>query len=200
MPLPYCAGYIAILPGMIWSFEEQENQASLSQAPDFLVFPMILKRRYAVRIYVDADACPVKGIIVRLAKEFSIPVTMVSDTSHELQDGYSTVVTVDKSHDSADLALINLAGHGDIVVTQDYGVAAMALAKSCHPIHQNGVLYTSQNIDRLLFERHLGQKMRRSGKKTHRNHKRTAEDDRAFEKALFDLLCSLCGLRKDGQA
>ncbi len=152
-----------------------------------------------MRIYVDADACPVKEIIVKLAKQFSVQVIMVSDTSHELRDGYSTILTVDKSRDSADLAIINQVQCGDIVVTQDYGVAAMALAKNCHPIHQNGMLYTAQNMDRLLFERHLGQKMRRSGKKTHGNRKRTAEDNRAFEKALFALLGSLCGFRKDGQ-
>lgn len=150
-----------------------------------------------MRIFVDADACPVKEIIVRLAKQFSIPVTMISDTSHELSDGYSTIITVDKSHDSADLALINRVHSGDIVVTQDYGVAAMALSKCCYPIHQNGMLYTSQNIDRLLFERHLGQKIRRSGQKTHSTRKRTAQDDRNFEKSFYELLVSLCSQGKD---
>ena len=99
-----------------------------------------------MRIYVDADACPVKEIIVKQAKQFSVQVIMVSDTSHELRDGYSTIQTVDKSRDSADLAIINQVQCGDIVVTQDYGVAAMALAKNCHPIHQNGMLYTEMCI------------------------------------------------------
>jgi len=50
-----------------------------------------------MRILVDADACPVKQTVVRLAKERNIPVTMLIDTSHELNDGYSTIITVDKT-------------------------------------------------------------------------------------------------------
>lgn len=82
-----------------------------------------------MQILVDADACPVKGIIVKIARQYKLPVTMVIDTSHELNDSYSTVITVDKARDSVDIALINLVKTGDIVVTQDYGVAAMALGK-----------------------------------------------------------------------
>ena len=150
-----------------------------------------------MHIYVDADACPVKDIIVRLARQYSVPVTMVTDTSHQLHDGYSRIITVDKARDSADLALINLVHCGDIVVTQDYGVAALALSKHCHPIHQNGMLYTSQNMGRHLLEQHLGQKMRRSGKRIHGQRKRTPQDDRAFESAFCSLLISLCSPRKE---
>ena len=82
-----------------------------------------------MEIYVDADACPVKEIIVREAKKRKIPVTMVIDTSHELSDGYSRIITVDKARDSVDIKLINLVSPGDLVVTQDFGVAAMALGK-----------------------------------------------------------------------
>ena len=141
-----------------------------------------------MQIYVDADACSVREILVGEAKRRNIPVTMVTDTSHEIYDGYSRVITVDKARDSADLKLINLVQAGDIVVTQDYGVAAMALSKHAHPIHQSGMLYTSENMDRLLFERHLGQKVRRSGGRTRGARKRTAGDDRAFEQALCALL------------
>ena len=75
----------------------------------------------ATRILVDADACPVKEIILRMSKRREIPVTMVIDTSHELDDGYSTIITVDKGSDSADYAIANIATCHDIVVTQDYG-------------------------------------------------------------------------------
>lgn len=73
-----------------------------------------------MQILVDADACPVKQIIVRLAKEQNISVTMLTDTSHELNDGYSTVITVDKQADSVDFALMNILTRNDIVVTQDF--------------------------------------------------------------------------------
>jgi uncharacterized protein YaiI (UPF0178 family) len=126
----------------------------------------------------------VKGIIVKIAKQYRLPVTMVIDTSHELDDGYSTVIVVDKARDSADIALINLVRAGDIVVTQDYGVAALALGKKARAVNQNGLIYSDGNIDKLLFERHLGQKVRRAGGRTSNPRKRTPEDDMNFEKAF----------------
>ena len=141
-----------------------------------------------MQILVDADACPVKDIIVRIAKQYKLPVTMLIDTSHELEDGYSTVITVDKARDSVDIALINLVKADDIVVTQDYGVAAMTLGKKARAINQNGLIYSDKNIDRLLFERHLGQKVRRAGGRTANVKKRTKEDDERFEKAFISLI------------
>ena len=137
-----------------------------------------------MRIIVDADACPVKEIIIRVAKEIMIPVIMVMDTSHSWQNNDVEVVTVDKERDGADIALINLAKNNDIVVSQDYGVAALALGKGLKALNQNGLVFTSTNMDKLLFERHLGQKVRRSGGKTKNQRKRTQEDDERFEHAL----------------
>lgn len=141
-----------------------------------------------LRILVDADACPVKHIIVKAAREHGIQVLMFIDTSHVLNDGYSEVITVDKSADSVDIALVNRVTRGDIVVTQDYGVAALVLPKGADVLNQNGLVYTNDNIDRLLFERHLGQKVRRAGGRTGGPRKRTAEDDERFEKAFRFLL------------
>jgi uncharacterized protein YaiI (UPF0178 family) len=143
---------------------------------------------WIVRILVDADACPVKQIIIRLAKGNGIPVIMFTDTSHIIDDGYSEVVTVDKARDSADIALVNKAVKGDIVVTQDYGVAAMALSKGARALNQNGLVYSGENIDRLLFERHLSQKVRRSGNRVSGPRKRISEDDEKFESALRFML------------
>ena len=144
-----------------------------------------------MEIYVDADACPVKEIIVREAKKRKIPVTMVIDTSHELSDGYSRIITVDKARDRVDIKLINLVSPGDLVVTQDFGVAAMALGKRAAALNQNGLIYTSENMDRLLFERHIGQKVRRSGGKTGTMKKRTSKEDENFEISLKKLLNEL---------
>lgn len=141
-----------------------------------------------MQILVDADACPVKEIIVRVAKKQGIPVTMVIDTSHELYDGYSTIITVDKARDSVDIKLINLVKRDDIVVTQDYGVAAMALGKGAKALNQNGLIYSDNNIDRLLFERHIGQKVRRAGGRTGSMRKRTNENNEDFERVLLKLL------------
>ena len=141
-----------------------------------------------VQILVDADACPVKGIIIKIAKQNKLPVTMLIDTSHELNDGYSTVITVDKARDSVDIALINLVKAGDIVVTQDYGVAAMALGKKAKAVNQNGLIYNDGNIDKLLFERHLGQKVRRAGGRTTNARKRTKADDENFERIFQSIV------------
>ena len=141
-----------------------------------------------MRILVDADACPVKEIIVQEAKKRNIPVTMIIDTSHELNDGYSEVITVDKARDSVDIKLINILTSEDIVVTQDYGVAAMALGKKAKAINQNGLVYNDSNIDELLFSRFIGQKLRRAGKNTNTAQKRTKEDDENFREKFIRLL------------
>ncbi len=141
-----------------------------------------------MNILVDADACPVKEIIVRLAKKQKVPVVMLTDTSHLLNDGYSKVITVDKGRDSADIRLVNLAGSGDIVVTQDFGVAAMALAKGAKALNQNGMVYDDSNMDRLLFERALGQEMRRAGVRSGKFKKRSRQDDESFERVLSRML------------
>ena len=137
---------------------------------------------------VDADACPVKEIIVRIARREGLPVVMVMDTSHELRDGYSTTVTVDKARDSADMALIGRVESGDIVVTQDYGLAAMALSKAASVLNQNGLVYTNENIDQLLMDRHVGQKVRRGGGRTKGPRKRTHVDDESFTRSFEGML------------
>ena len=111
-----------------------------------------------MKIYVDADACPVVAIVEQIAKEYEIPVTLLCDTNHVLYSDYSEVVTVGAGADAVDFKLVSLCHKGDIVVTQDYGVAAMILGKGAYGIHQNGKWYTNENIDRMLMERHLAKK------------------------------------------
>lgn len=141
-----------------------------------------------MKILVDADACPVKDIIVVIASQKNIPVIMIIDTSHELNDGYSTIITVEKAKESVDMALINMVNSGDIVVTQDYGLAALALGKSAKVLNQNGLIYSNENIDRLLMERHMGQKIRRGGGRTKGPGRRTRKDDERFEKAFKHII------------
>ena len=141
-----------------------------------------------MQILVDADACPVKQIIVKIAKRLEIPVMMFIDTSHELNDGYSRIITVDKAADSVDYALMRRLTKEDVAVTQDYGLAAMALGKGAWAIHQSGLVYTNDNIEKLLMERHVSGKIRRAGGRTKGPAKRTIEDDARFEAAFEKLL------------
>jgi uncharacterized protein len=142
-----------------------------------------------MRILVDGDSCPVREIIVDVAQKLDIPVVMFVDTCHVIDDGYSQVVTVDRGRDSVDLALVNRASQGDIIVTGDYGLAALGLSRGAIPLTHQGHVLNAGNIDGHLFERYLGQKIRRSGGRTAGPRARKKEDDRAFEKALLGL-CS----------
>ena len=141
-------------------------------------------------VFVDADACPVTKITEQIAEKHNIPCVLLCDTNHVLFSSYSQVVTVGAGQDAVDLALINRCRKGDIVITQDYGVAALALGKGCYALHQNGLRFTDQNIDRLLYERAMGAKLRRSSSKNHLKgpRKRTKEDDEKFAAAFEKLL------------
>ena len=139
-----------------------------------------------MQIFVDADACPVVDIVEKIAKEYNVPVTLLCDTNHVLSSAYSEVVIVGAGADAVDYKLISICHKGDIVVSQDYGVAAMALGKGAYAIHQSGKWYTDDNIDQMLMERHLSKKARRS---SHKNHikgpkKRTEEDDERFAQSF----------------
>jgi len=142
-----------------------------------------------MRILIDADACPVVRLAENIAREFALPVTLLCDTNHVLTSDYSDIRVIGAGADAVDLALINLCGRGDVVVTQDYGVAALALGKGAKAIHQNGLIYTNDNIDRMLMERHLARKARMSGKHHFKGpKKRTAQDDLCFQEAFRSLL------------
>ncbi len=138
-------------------------------------------------VYVDADACPVKKIIVQQAKARGIAVVMLADTSHVLHDDYAQVITVPKGRDSVDFRLVTLLHAGDIVVTQDIGVAAMALGKGARCVNPNGLIYTNSNIDMLLYMRHENSRARRSGHYT-AVPARTKQDEDAFRRAFCALL------------
>ncbi len=146
-----------------------------------------------MRIYVDADACPVIPIVEQVAEKNNIAVTLLCDTNHVLDSDYSEVKIIRAGADAVDFALINLCGKNDIVVTQDYGVAAMALGKGAYAIHQSGKWYTDENIDQMLMERHLSKKARRASGKNHLKgpKKRTEEDDVRFKRSFEKLVMTI---------
>ena len=138
-----------------------------------------------MQIFVDADACPVVGIVEKIAEKYNISTTLLCDTNHVLTSDYSVIKVISAGADAVDIALINLCQRGDIVITQDYGVAALALGKGARAIHQNGRWYTDDNIDSLLMERYLAKKARRSSKHHLKGPaKRTEEDDRRFAESF----------------
>lgn len=146
-----------------------------------------------MKIFVDADACPVVKIIEKVAKKYNVGVTLLCDTNHILRSDYSEVKIIGAGADAVDFALVNMIKKGDAVVTQDYGVAAMVLTKGGHCIHHSGKIFTDENIGGLLMDRHLSKKARLSKAKHHIKgpKKRTAEDDKRFEKSFEALIARL---------
>ena len=143
-----------------------------------------------MRIFVDADACPVVRQVEEIAKCNGIPVTLLCDTNHVLHSRYSEVQVIGAGADAVDFALVGLCQKSDIVVTQDYGVAAMILGKGAYGIHQSGKWYTNENIDQMLMERHLSKKARNSKKRNHLKGpaKRTPKDDERFRDSLEKMI------------
>ena len=137
-----------------------------------------------MRIIVDADGCPGKILIEKAAKENSIELIMYCDLNHVLNSDYASIRYVDSGFQSVDMKVANEAKSKDIIITQDFGVAAMVLAKGAYAIGPKGHIYDNDNIDKLLFERHMSGKLRRSGGKTFGPKKRTVEDD---EKLYYNL-------------
>lgn len=146
-----------------------------------------------MRLLIDADGCPVVKISAQVAAEWGIETIALCDTAHQMnQDGLRTIV-IDRGNDAVDFAIVNLLNPGDLVVTQDYGLAAMALARGGLAIRQDGLEYTSENIDALLLSRHTAKKIRMAGGRLKGNPKRTAAEDDNFAQALRQLLGRMTG-------
>jgi uncharacterized protein YaiI (UPF0178 family) len=141
-----------------------------------------------MRILIDADGCPVVGIAVNAGSGAGIECIIICDTAHvyELED--AKTVTVSKGADSADFALVNMLEAGDIVVTQDYGLAAMALARKGIPLTHNGLIINELNIESLLEQRHISKKIRSAGGRLKGPSKRIPEQDKAFLSSLERLI------------
>ncbi len=143
-----------------------------------------------MRVLVDADGCPVVDICIRLSDKYGCECHIFCDTSHEFSSDIATVHTVTKGADSADFELTNFAKKGDIVVTQDYGLASMALSRGAVVINQDGLEYTSDNIDGLLFARYTAKKIRNAGGRLRGAPKRSRVQDCDFEKKLSEIIFS----------
>lgn len=146
------------------------------------------KAGIGMQLWIDADACPVVDIAIRVACRHQVEVTLVCDDAHWMQREGARTITVARGADSADLMLVNLVHKGDAVVTQDYGLAALCLARGARPMDQNGRIYDESNIDSLLGMRHISKKVRRAGGRLKGPAKRTKEQDEWFEQALERLL------------
>ena len=141
-----------------------------------------------MKLLIDADACPVTRIAVELARKYLTECILLCDTAHVLELPGAETLVFDKGADSVDFALVNRVSAGDIVVTQDYGLASMCLARNALVLHQDGWQYTKDNIDGLLFQRHSSREYRAAGGRTRGPSKRKPSQDKDFRAALEKLL------------
>jgi uncharacterized protein YaiI (UPF0178 family) len=142
-----------------------------------------------MRILIDADGCPVINAAVRLAREKNLECIIICDSSHIFEIAGVKTLTVSKGPDSVDFTLVNLMHAGDIVITQDYGLAAMCLSRKGIPVSQNGLVYDDSNMDALLFSRYASTKIRKSGGRIKGPSKRTSDQDLQFEATFKRLIC-----------
>ena len=141
-----------------------------------------------MKVLIDGDACPVVDIAVTLCRQQEIQCLLLCDTAHEMHREGAETLVFDKGADSVDYALVNRVESGDIVITQDYGLASMCLARGARVMHQDGWEYTQYNIDALLFQRHASREYRAAGGRTKGPAKRKNSQNQAFEDALRRLL------------
>lgn len=137
---------------------------------------------------IDADGCPVVNEAIATAKRLGIECLLLCDTSHHFEREGAQTLIFSKGADSVDFALVNLVQPGDVVVTQDYGLAAMCLARGVRILNQDGMEYTADNIDALLLARHTAKKIRNNGGRLKGPPKRTANQNKTFQLVLEKLL------------
>ena len=148
-----------------------------------------------MKILIDADACPVVDITIETGRKYGVKTIIFCDEAHKIDKSYAETVYVSQGNDSVDFVLLRSTEQGDIVVTQDFGLASMVLAKKAAALNQNGLIYNQFNIDQLLFTRHISKKIRNNGGRTKGPKKREKSDDENFEKSLGTLLKKSEGIR-----
>lgn len=144
-----------------------------------------------MRIFIDGDGSPVKDTTIDVALTYSLDVVIVTSIDHYSLKEYPknvSFVYVDKGADAADYKIVQLIDKGDILVTQDYGLASLVLPKGVRVLHQLGYEYTGENMDGLLEQRYFSAKVRKSGGRTKGPKAFTQDDREKFRAKLVTLI------------
>ena len=144
-----------------------------------------------MRILIDADGCPVVNETIKVAHKFNLESIIFCDTSHNFDEKNIKVIVVSKGIDAVDFAILNNIEKGDIVITQDYGLASLVLSRNSYAINQSGMVYTNENIDELLYSRYISKKMRNSGARIKGPKKRDKSQDIIFKENLEKLVLNI---------
>jgi len=141
-----------------------------------------------MRLIIDGDACPDKDSISRIALKYDIDMYVFIDYAHVLEDNYYKIITCEVGHDSVDMAIVNFVSQGDLVITQDYGLAGLLLTKGVQVLHTSGKVINEDNINILLSTRYLHAQLRKSGQRIKGPAKRTKEDTQYLLNQLENIL------------
>ena len=149
-----------------------------------------------MKIVVDADACPRSSlrVCVKAGREHNLSVWTVASFDHRIESDHHVVVGDDSQE--ADIKIMNMTDEGDLVITQDWGLAAMVLEKGARCLSPSGREFRAERVDFLLEEREVKSRFRRGGGRTKGPRKRTIEDDQRFETCLKQRLKMI---QKDGR-
>ncbi|MGE5397550.1 MAG: YaiI/YqxD family protein [Chitinophagales bacterium] len=141
-----------------------------------------------MRILIDADACPktVLQICEEVSRRYNMDLFTVASFNHQIESAHHIIVG--NGSQETDIKVMNLTAPGDIVVTQDYGLAAMVIGKGAYALSPSGMEYRPDKMEFLLEERAVKAKVRRTGGRTRGPKKRTQEDDQRFKRKLEEMV------------
>lgn len=144
-----------------------------------------------IKIMIDSDASPVKDIVIDEAKKHGLKVVLVASYAHystKIHPAHVETIYVDSAKEAADYRIMQLLQKDDILITQDYGLASLALGKKAKVLHHKGFEYDNDNIANLLESRYISAKIRKSGKRTKGPKPFTKEDAETFRRLLNHML------------
>ncbi|MTI49425.1 MAG: YaiI/YqxD family protein [Firmicutes bacterium] len=142
-----------------------------------------------MKILVDGDACSVKKIIITVARKYDIEVLIFASINHSINtENYAKVIYVDDYSQAVDIKIANMLDKGDIVVTNDYGLASLVVSNKSYCISNRGQIFTNENINRFLLNRHITMDAKKRGHRIKGPRKRHMEDDKKFRSGLIKLI------------
>ncbi|MGK0551678.1 YaiI/YqxD family protein [Enterococcus faecalis] len=147
-----------------------------------------------MKLFIDGDGSPVKDVVIEVAQKQQLPVVIVTSIDHyttKIYPDFVSFIYVDQGADAADYKIVQLIGSGDLLITQDYGLASLVLPKGAVVLHQLGYEYTSKIISGLLAQRYVSSKIRQQGGRTKGPKPFTQQDKLYFRQQLVKKLAKM---------
>jgi uncharacterized protein YaiI (UPF0178 family) len=147
-----------------------------------------------IRIFVDADACPVKQEIVQAGTGFHVDIYFIASYAHQSESHSGNWIYVDSFKDQVDFYIYKHVRKGDIVVTQDMGLASLLVKQGVRVLSPRGTILRDEQMDTILYNRYMSAKLRRNGTYTKGPKAFSAEDRKRFLQELKKILSNHEGI------